>query len=288
MNKKVTMHIKEANTQKDRATASTYFCSASKCPLLESNKCIHLGLFQSCIYGSVKTQRTSTKRAKSYDKELTDLRKEQSSLPNIKTCYDKCITLIDEYYYLPYAHMTMCENVPFLQHSNILTAGKPFIHKDDFNAKSIVTLVNFNPRSLMGGIITAYQSKIIPSFLLHLQILYPALYNEACELDPGVKNKTLDCSSINKIETRLTNIRSNDAVSCYKVVYLKTVWDVVSYSNDNLTVSTKKSPFIMGPKGDSYTITIHNPVEDSISVIVSDPYLIQQIILRDPSCIPSR
>jgi hypothetical protein len=159
--------------------------NTDKCDLYKLKKCTRRKAFGSCcpygkndgIYGSW------TRRAKKFS---TQINKWYEKYPEVNdsecslSAPDHKIAKVGDYYYLPYSHMFHNnKKVEVLEESGFFRAGVPFIHKDNFDGETIISLVNHRPHAMMGGEIASYQREEVPLFVVHLYENYPDLFNEA-------------------------------------------------------------------------------------------------------------
>ena len=178
-----------ANT---KASCSTVSCCLDSCPLRDAGECTLKGIFPTrCPYGRVSYEEGPTRRAKSFHGWVEERKEKHEGVPSLKSPKDK-IAFIGDWVYLPYAHMTMCESVPFMEHSHLFFSGTPFIKKENWNLSTIKTLLNFRPHALMGGEIKTYQKEVVPKFLVHLKEEAPDIWKELIaerpELDQNVSH----------------------------------------------------------------------------------------------------
>lgn len=285
MVKKVHMVVRPARKQSERAIATRYYCSANDCPLLKIGKCIHVQPLGVCKYGSVSTTQTSTKRAKKYHSELSELENEKREFPKATSYYSKDIVKIDDYYYLPYAHMTMCESVPFVSHSNLFLSGTPFLHEDDFNVENIIKLVKFRPQAFFGGEILSYQKESVPAFLLNLKTKFPKLYKECLAVLPSIKDKIPKLADVESLTAKLSDIPAG-TVNFKVMVGSKNYFEVLEYDGTNITIRGPHSALItiIGPRSNSNcTITIEDVIKDKTDVLIEDQELIKTVLENNPS-----
>lgn len=92
-------------------------CSNSlKCDLFKQNTCMLLNFMgNGCPYGKIGRRRGYSKRARKYRSWISEMEtKYADSLRKLKSCSNK-IALVGDYVYLPYAHMTLNDGIPFLK-----------------------------------------------------------------------------------------------------------------------------------------------------------------------------
>ena len=93
---------------------------------------------------------------------------------------------VGDYVLLPYSYMTMCKSVQFTKHGGFISDGDPFLPREHWTSKTVLTLLDFRPQSLMGGEITQYQKEEIPKFLTHLREADPAMWAELISARPAL------------------------------------------------------------------------------------------------------
>jgi len=288
------IHIREATKSNERAVSSIYKCSLEngECPLLKEGKCLHLCFLGSCIYGKLYNEQSCTKKSKSYRNELAKMKEnaeKEAKLP--VAAYNVGIQLIGDYYYLPYSFMTMCEKVPFIQHSCLFVTGVPFIKKELFTIETIVKLVKYNPQALMGETITQYQKEEVPKFLFDLKYRFPELYKTASELCPEIIEKTINLDNIEKITCSLNHIPLG-SVDGYKVCCGKELLDVVLWNGKEIILSGKykaiSTLLIFGLYGneeeEDFTLTF-SPLPEKVMVSVTDKELMKEIAMKNPELV---
>ncbi len=162
-----------------RAECATIWCKLAKCPLLELNTCMWAPIINwtKCPYGRTTVETGPTKRAQSFYVWVRDQKQKYQDVGIVKYPAKK-MAFIGEYIYLPYSFMCMNEAVPFLQKEIAFGNGICLIPQESWNLDIVLKILDFHPRSLMGGIITDYQKKEIPLFLLHLRETDPAMWSE--------------------------------------------------------------------------------------------------------------
>jgi hypothetical protein len=238
--KTIGIYIWEKNLDgKPQATTLKCFCD-KECPLLKRNECLCHTLFGSCPYGSKSIEVGPTSKAKSHYEWMNKQKELRKDKLNPNSSYCKIYVEIGDYVYLPYAHMTMCETVPFLAHSVFMISGIPFIKSPDFRIDNIVKLIRFRPFSLFGGEITDYQNKSVKCFLFHLKYKNPELFNEICKIEPTAEAKTHFAFKL----PILVNLEYVPADGQYSDMKLDKDWDVQWWNGTTLKVTNKEMPLL--------------------------------------------
>ena len=152
----------------ERAEYRTILCKCDSCPLLAVGACIEVGMFSHCVYGKFSKETGPTRQAKTFS-EWVNARKEQSKSFGWPKQAPAKLSFIGDYVYLPYPHMDMCKDVPFVRHSAFIVSGVQFIPCAAWTLKNVLTLIDFRPQALMGGEIGSYQREVIPLFKEHIR-----------------------------------------------------------------------------------------------------------------------
>lgn len=171
----------------ERAYCNTITCTNTDCPLLARGQC-HMrgGLFgNSCPYGTLRCEEGPTKRAAKCYEFVRDMKEKHRYVPwlNPPTCK---MEIIGDFVLLPYAHMTMCESVPFKLRVSLFGFGDQFLQKEFWTVETVVALIDFLPRAIMGGIIDSYQKEEVPKFLLHLRETDPEMWKQLIAVRPAL------------------------------------------------------------------------------------------------------
>lgn len=168
-----------------RAECTVVRCSLEKCPLRESGTCTWIPPigYDACPYGKVSCSTGYTKRAGKFSSWIREKEKEYEGIPSLKYPH-KRLAFIGDYVYLPYAHIDLNESVPFIRHSHYFVSGCRFIHKNAWNIKNILSIIDFRPRAMMGGEIRQYQEKEIPKFLSHVRESDVDMWNQIIKERP--------------------------------------------------------------------------------------------------------
>lgn len=166
----------------DHATITEIDCSLAECPLRKIGCCTMAGVFGSkCPHGKWLNQTGPTKRSGKASSWVREHRTKDA--PWLNSPPSK-LAFLGDWVYLPYAHMSMCEAVPFLAHSKAFVTGQPFLAKEDWTKANILTLIRFRPHALFGNEIAVYQRDQVPLFMLHLYSLDRAMWNAVVEDAP--------------------------------------------------------------------------------------------------------
>lgn len=170
----------------DPATCETITCSIDgDCPLARAGTCAKVPVLFSgeCPYGRYIKEKGPTKRASSVHQWVKDRMDRNADVPYLKSPVHK-MAFIGTYVYLPYAHMNMNTNIPFLSHGQIFNTGSNFIPKQEWTIETVLKIVMFKPQALMGGEITTYQKDVIPIFVSHLNECDKDMFNALIKAMP--------------------------------------------------------------------------------------------------------
>lgn len=167
----------------EHATYSKLFCKCKSCPLRQESKCIALNFFGSCPYGKFVTGTGPTSRSKSFREWIMSHESEFQPLQKFSMATSK-LAFVGEYVWLPYPHMDLCRQVPFMRHSSFFVSGLPFILASEWSLKNVINLVDFRPQALMGGEISSYRLESVPKFLGHLREVDTGMWNSLTKARP--------------------------------------------------------------------------------------------------------
>lgn len=177
----------KANT---RAECEIVSCSLESCPLRDKGTCTYMPIlgWHKCPYGTFRRETGPTKRAKEFRKWVAQRKENYKDIPKLKDPSRK-IAFIGGYVYLPYAHMAMNKDIPFLEHSNAFIHGNSFLPKESWTIETVIKILSFRPTALMGGAITQYENEQIPLFLRHLREEDPKMWGELIKRHPELNTE---------------------------------------------------------------------------------------------------
>ncbi len=183
------MSVYEPTVFKDkRAAKTTITCSLAGCPLREKGQCVALNYNSTCPYGKRQVALGYTPRAGKYWAWVSDAKKEAAAYPQLTGAEEK-LTFIGNYVWLPYPHLNHIDGekigLNFKAYSGAFVgSGIPFMPASEFTVDTIVKLVQFRPRSLMGDVIDLREQ--VAKFVKDLADVRPELYQEAVEKLPRI------------------------------------------------------------------------------------------------------
>ena len=174
----------------DRAECQTIDCSNSECPLLSRKQCYMRGGLapNRCPYGTYSRASGPTKRAASFYSWINEQKEKYKGVPFLDIPPDK-IEFIGDYVLLPYAHMTMCQAVPFRSRGGMMSSGDAFLPKENWTLETVISLITFRPQALFGGEITSYNKEVVPQFLLHLREADKGMWAQLIAVMPALDVK---------------------------------------------------------------------------------------------------
>lgn len=163
-----------------KSECKVHFCQLpDQCPLLKNKQCIlNLLLGPGCPYGQIRVETGMTKRARGFHKWIHEKKEKYNSVLGALSSPPEKMSQIGGWIYLPYPHIDMNGEINWLRQSLYFVSGRPFIKFEDFTLRTIKSIVEFRPQSLLGGEITDYQKIHVPKFIEHLQEVFPYHYAE--------------------------------------------------------------------------------------------------------------
>jgi len=282
----------KASKSNERAKIEKIWCKYTEsCPLLKENLCLLNCIFGKCQYGYItRNESGSTKRGRAYHnfvKEQEEKFKTGELFRPPEGYYKKCIVLIGDYFYLPYAHMNHKDGknkIPFLSHSAVFVSGSNFMKKDDLTPEVVCEIVKLKPQALMGGEITSYQKEELPRFLFHLKYLFPDLFNAAVKIMPGIKGRVLSIDEHKDLECTLEDIPIGQKDGYVLSKNLK----VEEWDGKKIVIIGEFSdyPFFFAKFSAKDKIKmIFNPVKKKTIVFVKDNELKKKVAIQNPQLI---
>lgn len=244
------------SNRNDKAKCTVIHCdNTANCDLFKRGECLRLKMAESrCPYGRKNTETGFTKKAAGYHKWRRDRQEKYKDVLSTLKSPSDMLARIGDYVYLPYAHMNMCENVPFGNHGGFMRNGDNYLHIDSFTPEIISKIIWNHPQALFGGEITSYQKESVPRFVAHLRERMPELFKSVCEFDSHIAARFSKPISAIGRKALLSSLRPGVVITKYHdSSNLKTqhwTWD-----GTNL-VSTDTSLSFAVVEYDEITITI--------------------------------
>lgn len=164
------------------ARIESIFCdNCENCSVYKKGKCFNVTIpfGKSCKFGKIETLQIGTDRSNKYH---TERQKAKNDPTYSKLEYpNDYIALINDTVMLTVPHVYIHDDrdTGKLEISDpMLFSNYPYYMKvEDFTIDFLARLLSFKPQAFMGGVITNYQDKIVPEFLLQLSKLFPEKYN---------------------------------------------------------------------------------------------------------------
>lgn len=254
------------SSRNDKAECFKYYCKAKEeCELYANNKCINVGraFGPSCVYGRREKETGFTTRARKFSEWISDKEKKYSDYKGNLQSSEQVISVIGEYFYLPYPHMALNNSIPFKEHSSLFNSGKPFIKKELFTDDVIITLINYRPQAIMGGEIRSYQKEVIPKFIKDLQCRYKDRFNSIIAIQPSINDYIKEYSYIGR-KAILSTVKAGAEFKITKGLNQGLyIWDGERLICDNIDISFPIT------KGKSFRLTI-TPDDDSVIEITDN------------------
>lgn len=157
-----------------------------KCELYSKGNCIISGGYY-CPYGDKRRVVGFSRMASKFYSWINDFEKAHKDVYRAELKKPEKLEYFIDLVYITISHLCLNEEIQFVAGGGIFSNDKPIIKREHFNADFIKKqILNFKPRSLMGGTIYDYQDKEVPKFLLWLKQLDNALYEEVKEMCPNL------------------------------------------------------------------------------------------------------
>lgn len=253
---------------KERAEVQTVSCcNSANCGLLERGECSFVAPLSCvrCPYGRYNRYTGFTRRASKYSQWIKE---QEDKFNGVQTLswHSQRMAVVGDYVFLPYSHMTMNKNIPFLAHDTMFVGGNCFLPSKEFTVANIVLLVRYKPQAFLGEEITSYQKEVPPKFLKHLSEQMPELFHQVIATDEYAEQRFNEFSNVGRkavLETLTPNIGEFEDIhgGLWK-------WDGELLKSNNSHASfmlvNKFSELTMRPKqGQSVTITDERQVNDN-------------------------
>jgi len=158
-------------------------CNSENCGLYKRSQCSWINAFswQACPYGKFHEEESPSRNTKGYSKWVSERETIYKDVRFDFKSYSDILTIVGEYIFLPYSHMTNNENIPFLGRGGVFMKENCFLPMNSFTVNNIINICEFKPYAMMGGEIKSYQEKQIPKFLTHLSEIMPDIFAELCK-----------------------------------------------------------------------------------------------------------
>ena len=247
---------------KTKSTCFTVECSNSdNCGLYARGECAWLGVFgwQRCPYGKPWEEDGYTKRAGAYGKWIRERKEKYKDQLNKLDLYRRMLAKVGDYIFLPYAHMTTNEKIPFLAAGGFFAKENCFLPEVDFTIENIISICEFKPYAMMGGEITSYQAEVVPEFIKHLSEQMPDIFAKLCEQYERAKSIEASYSNVGRKALLRTINLDVKLVDCHGAEW---IWD-----GEYLTSYNSKASFVLVKRFSEMRI---KPKENSVITITDD------------------
>lgn len=168
------------------------------CDAYKNGKCVLNNTFSYyCPYGKVHKEEGYTKKARNYYTWINK-KKEQykEEIANSIKNAEKGTVKIGDYIYL--GRLEHLHNYVNSIDEELEIKNKYFLPIKNFTIENIKKLLNFQPCALMGGIITSYQEKNIPQFIIDLKFNFPNIWDELVKQNPKLSSQVENIDYIGK------------------------------------------------------------------------------------------
>lgn len=171
----------------EKAVGHIIYCECpEKCELYAKRKCVAFN--NRCPYGSRGQVTGYSRMASKFSSWIRDFEEAHKEVYRSKLEQPKKLEYFVDLVYIPISHLNLNKSIDFVDGGGIgFFKGRPIIKREHFNAVFISEkIVNFIPRSFFeNAIISDYQDKEVPKFLLWLKQLDYQLYEKVKEMNPN-------------------------------------------------------------------------------------------------------
>lgn len=170
----------------DRERVTIYFCkNLENCDAYKREKCVmQNGFGHRCPYGKVERKEGFTKAARKCGELIRNMQSKYGEIA-YATKDLRFVCYIGDYVYLNLPHL--------INYSNSIRDNKFFIDNDiirreNFTPEFLVELIKYQPRALMGGVISSYQKEDMPKFCTQLKRYVPDMYENVKKIYPEIES----------------------------------------------------------------------------------------------------
>lgn len=254
--------------------ADTIFCDRyEECSFYKQGKCLNCRAFlcPRCKFGCINTIKGYTSRAAKYytfKKEYTDDEKyNKLSYPSdVFGIIGKTIVMKIPYVYIVKktevkntASYRKCVGDYFIDDPGFCSNNTLFMDMEDLTDELLFAILSFRPRAMMGGIITEYQSKVVPDIVTNLKKIIPDFMGEFLTNHPEYDLSPIYVDRYVYMYSLVDGAKIQD---CHNTVYI--------FDKKNMQLicdcSTYKGWDFFGGKPNTLTI----PVTDKMTIKVTD------------------
>lgn len=245
----------------DRAECQIVKCNNyQNCELFKRKECCWIGGFgwNKCPYGSYSKTEGFTRKARKYYTWINEKTEQYKKVIGALNRASDVIAIIGDFIYLPYAHMTMNENIPFKSKTGLFNKGDCLLPLKEFTLENVSKICEFHPQAIFGGEIKSYQGEEIPKFIKHLSEKFPNLYKQLCDKLKRIKEISLTNIG-RKAYLKTLNPFISEFVDCHKSTWK---WD-----GEYLISTNSKASFMLIQKFSEIKI---KPEENAVVTITDD------------------
>lgn len=175
--------FKQKKTEK--AIGHIIYCECpEKCELYAKSCC--LAYDNNCPHGSRGRVTGYSRMASKFNSWIRDFEQAHKDAYKTGLVKPKKLEYFMDLVYIPISYLNLNEKIEFVSGGGMFSNVKPVIRRGLFNEDFITEqIINFIPHALFGGIISDYQEKEVPKFLLWLKQLDPQLYEKVKAMNPN-------------------------------------------------------------------------------------------------------
>jgi len=172
----------------EHAKCFTVSCKGrDRCGLHAKGQCSEVNfLGGSCPYGKSFREQGPTKRSHGMGKWVKEKEESFKAVLDKMSATSDVLAIVGDYVFLPYSHMSMNKDAPFLSHSHLFSNGIAFMPLEKLTEDVILSILDFRPMALIGGEIKSYQKEVVPLFIAHLRERMPELFTRVAIKRPGL------------------------------------------------------------------------------------------------------
>ena len=175
--------FKQKKTEK--AIGHIIYCECpEKCELYAKGCC--LAYDNNCPHGSRGRVTGYSRMASKFNSWIRDFEQAHKDVYKTGLVKPKKLEYFMDLVYIPISYLNLNEKIEFVSGGGMFSNAKPVIRRELFNEDFVTEqIINFISYALFGGIISDYQKKEVPKFLLWLKQLDPQLYEKVKAMNPN-------------------------------------------------------------------------------------------------------
>lgn len=175
--------FKQKKTEK--AIGHIIYCECPEMCELHAKGCC-LAYDNNCPHGSRGRVTGYSRMASKFNSWIRDFEQAHKDVYKTGLVKPKKLEYFMDLVYIPISYLNLNEKIEFVYGGGVFSNVKPVIRRELFNEDFITEqIINFIPYALFGGIISDYQEKEVPKFLLWLKQLDPQLYEKVKAMNPN-------------------------------------------------------------------------------------------------------